>query len=169
MRYPIVIKPGDARHAFAVTVPDIPGCFCDGDTLERAISHAREAITLSLQDIVDAGDPIPRPSTVEELRQRPDYIDRHWAWVDIDMGDLDERLVPIEIKLPQRLVRRVRRFLARTNESLTGFVSRAMVLAMGQGPRSLGARGRAREAEAKRASREPLSVAKERPVDDMSD
>lgn len=152
MRYPIAIKPGDASRAFTVTVPDMPGCVADGDSLEAAISNAREAITLWLQDVVEADRPIPRSSTKEELRQRPDYRERRWVWVDIDMGDLDGRLVPVEIWLPRRLERRVRRYLDKTNVSMTQFASQAMMLAMGQGPKSLAARRRAREVEAMRAS-----------------
>jgi hypothetical protein len=35
MRYLVALEPGDARHAWGVTVPDLPGCFSAGDTMER--------------------------------------------------------------------------------------------------------------------------------------
>jgi len=44
MRFPIVIEPGDEQHAFGVVVPDLPGCFSAGDTLDEAIDNAKEAI-----------------------------------------------------------------------------------------------------------------------------
>lgn len=44
MLYPIAIEPGDETHAFGVIVPDIPGCFSAGDTLEEAYANAKEAI-----------------------------------------------------------------------------------------------------------------------------
>ena len=40
MRFPIVIHK-DAGSAYGVTVPDLPGCFSAGDTLEEAIESAR--------------------------------------------------------------------------------------------------------------------------------
>ena len=43
MKYPIAIEPGAADHAFGVVVPDLPGCFSAGDTLDEAIDNAREA------------------------------------------------------------------------------------------------------------------------------
>jgi predicted RNase H-like HicB family nuclease len=46
MRYPIAIEPGDAKTAFGVAVPDLPGCFSAGDTLDEAIANAAEAIGL---------------------------------------------------------------------------------------------------------------------------
>ena len=44
MRYPIAIETGDDSHAFGVVVPDLPGCFSAGDTLDEAIDNAKEAI-----------------------------------------------------------------------------------------------------------------------------
>lgn len=37
MRYPIAIEPGDDTHAWGVVVPDLPGCFSAGTTLDGAI------------------------------------------------------------------------------------------------------------------------------------
>ncbi len=48
MHYRIAIKTGDDDHAFGVVVPDLPGCFSAGDTLETAMESAREAIELWL-------------------------------------------------------------------------------------------------------------------------
>ena len=44
MRYPIAIEPGDEAQAFGVVVPDLPGCFSAGDTLDEALSNAEEAV-----------------------------------------------------------------------------------------------------------------------------
>ena len=43
MRYPIAIEPGDETSAFSVIVPDLPGCFSAGDTLDEAVTNAEEA------------------------------------------------------------------------------------------------------------------------------
>ncbi|WP_301101676.1 type II toxin-antitoxin system HicB family antitoxin [Propionivibrio sp.] len=52
MRYPIAIEPGDETHAFGVAVPDLPGCFSAGDTLDEAIDSATsdkvERVNISL-------------------------------------------------------------------------------------------------------------------------
>jgi hypothetical protein len=41
MRYPIAIETGDAEHAYGVVVPDLPGCFSAGDTLDEALANSR--------------------------------------------------------------------------------------------------------------------------------
>jgi predicted RNase H-like HicB family nuclease len=55
MRYPIAIEPGNETQAFGVVVPDLPGCFSAGDNLDEAISHAKEAIELWLETVIEDG------------------------------------------------------------------------------------------------------------------
>jgi HicB_like antitoxin of bacterial toxin-antitoxin system len=42
MRYPIAVETGDAKHAYGVVVPDLPGCFSAGDTLDEALTNSQE-------------------------------------------------------------------------------------------------------------------------------
>ena len=44
MNYVIPIEPDDKKHG--VAVPDLPGCFSAGDTLDEAVANAREAVEL---------------------------------------------------------------------------------------------------------------------------
>lgn len=46
MKFLIAIEPGSEHTAYGVTVPDLPGCFSAGDTLEEALDNTREAIAL---------------------------------------------------------------------------------------------------------------------------
>jgi predicted RNase H-like HicB family nuclease len=62
MHYPIIIEPGDEQHAFGVVVPDLPGCFSAGDTLEEAVANAEEAVAVWIEATIDAGGSIPAPS-----------------------------------------------------------------------------------------------------------
>ena len=70
MQYPIAIETCDARHAYGVVVPDLPGCFSAGDTLDEALINTREAILLSLEGLLDDGLSFPKPSTFEQLRSK---------------------------------------------------------------------------------------------------
>ncbi|HEX7984470.1 MAG TPA: type II toxin-antitoxin system HicB family antitoxin, partial [Duganella sp.] len=68
MKYLIAIEPGDATHAFGVVVPDLPGCFSAGDTLEDAIQNAREAIELWLETTIEDGGEVPSPLPASQHR-----------------------------------------------------------------------------------------------------
>jgi predicted RNase H-like HicB family nuclease len=91
MRYPIAIETGDVEHAYGVVVPDLPGCFSAGDTLDEALANSREAILLHMEGLLDDGQPFPKPSTIEQLRGKRSYRHRTWAIVDVsELGDETE-------------------------------------------------------------------------------
>lgn len=61
MRYPIAIEPGDETHAFGVIVPDLPGCYSAGDTLEEAHANAKKSAELWLEAVLEDGGFVPQP------------------------------------------------------------------------------------------------------------
>ena len=58
MRFSVVIHK-DEKSGYGVTVPDLPGCFSAGDTLEEAIESVHEAIACHLEGLLMDGEPIP--------------------------------------------------------------------------------------------------------------
>ena len=81
MRYPIAFEAGDAIHAFGVVVPDLPGCFSAGDTLDEAIVNAREAIDLWFETVLDDGGTIPEAAPIAEHQAKSEFAGWIWAIV----------------------------------------------------------------------------------------
>ena len=73
IHYPIAIESRTDQAAYGVVVPDLPGCFSAGDTLEEAIAGAEEASLAWIETALDAGDPIPQPSSLEAIRAKPEF------------------------------------------------------------------------------------------------
>ena len=88
MKYPIAIEPGDSTTAFGVVVPDLPGCFSAGDTLEEAYTNAAEAIALWVETALDAGDTIPAPGSLQTLRRNPELAGWTLGMVEVDLSGL---------------------------------------------------------------------------------
>lgn len=130
MRYPVAIESGDARHAYGVVVPDLPGCFSAGDTMDEALANAQEAILLHLEGLLDDSKAIPKPSAIEKLRRKREFKNWTWAVVDVDMSQLGDKAARINITLPQRILRAVDSHARRMGESRSGFLARAAVDAM---------------------------------------
>jgi predicted RNase H-like HicB family nuclease len=130
MHYPIAIETGNRRQAYGVVVPDLPGCYSAGDTLEEAIANAREAILLHLESLLDDKQPLPTPTDLAVLRRRREHRDRTWALVDIDLSELGDKATRINITLPQRILRAVDAHARRRGETRSGFLARAAVDAM---------------------------------------
>jgi predicted RNase H-like HicB family nuclease len=130
MRYPIAIETGDAKHSYGVVVPDLPGCFSAGDTLDDALANSREAILLHLEGLLDDGKPFPAATPIEKLRKLRLY--RGWAWavVDVDASELGDKAARINITLPQRILRAVDAHARKQGETRSGFLARAALEAM---------------------------------------
>ncbi|MEN4851343.1 type II toxin-antitoxin system HicB family antitoxin [Pantoea agglomerans] len=125
MFYPIAIEAGDHEHAYGVTVPDLPGCFSAGNTLDEAIKNAKEAITGHIELAVELGHNIPAVSTIEALATNPDYAGYTWALVEIDVIRLLGGSEKINVTLPRSLIDRIDRCVASHPEykSRSGFLA----------------------------------------------
>ncbi len=130
MRYPIAIESGDAKHAYGVVVPDLPGCFAAGDTLDEALTNAKEAILLHLEGLLDDSEPVPKASDIESFRRKRAFRNWTWAVIDVDMSQLGDKAARINITLPQRVLRAVDAHARRQGETRSGFLARAALDAM---------------------------------------
>ena len=68
MRYPIILHTDDHQQ-FGVTVPDLPGCFSAGDSIQHAIDNTHEAILLYVEVMSAEGQPIPTPSEIVDMSE----------------------------------------------------------------------------------------------------
>jgi predicted RNase H-like HicB family nuclease len=57
----------DKGSDFGVSFPDVPGCVTAGRTLEEARQLAGEALTLHIAGMLEDGEALPKPSTLDEL------------------------------------------------------------------------------------------------------
>jgi predicted RNase H-like HicB family nuclease len=130
VRYPIAIETGDADHAYGVVVPDLPGCFSAGDTLDEALTNAQEAILLHIEGLLDDGEPVPKASEIDRLRRKREFRNWTWAIVDVDMSQLGDRAARINVTLPQRILRAIDAHARRHGETRSGFLARAALDAM---------------------------------------
>jgi predicted RNase H-like HicB family nuclease len=123
MRYPVVIEPGTETTAFGVVVADLPGCFSAGDSLDEALTAAEEAAAAWIDAALDAGEAIPPPSSLEALRENPDY--RGWAFavITIDPALLDDTTERVNITLPRRVLRRLDALARAAGESRSGYIA----------------------------------------------
>jgi predicted RNase H-like HicB family nuclease len=107
MRYPIAIEPGTSSTAYGVVVPDLPGCFSAGDTLEDALAAVEEAAAAWIDAALDGGEAIPPPSSLDALRDNPDYRDWAFGVVTVSPSLLDDTIERVNISLPRRVVKRL--------------------------------------------------------------
>lgn len=124
MRFPIVIHK-DACSGYGVTVPDLPGCFSAGDTLDEAMESAREAIACHIEGLLMDGEPIPARASLEEHQADDEHRDGVWAIVHVDISKLSSKTRRINITLPERVLAIVDQAAVRERQSRSGLLVRA--------------------------------------------
>ena len=129
MKYPIAIELGDETHAFGVVVPDLPGCFSAGDTLDEAIDNAKEAIELWLETVIDNNGLVPEPKTIAHHQANAEFAGWVWAVVSIDLAALSDKAERVNITLPARVLRRIDAAAKEAGESRSGYIARRAMAA----------------------------------------
>ena len=124
MRYPIAIEPGGEASAFGVVVPDLPGCFSAGDTLDEALAAAEEAAAAWIDAVLDGGGAIPHPSGLETIRSNPDYAGWAFGVITLDPALLDDTIERVNITLPRRVLRRLDAIARAAGATRSGFIAK---------------------------------------------
>ncbi|MDB7815677.1 type II toxin-antitoxin system HicB family antitoxin [Intestinimonas butyriciproducens] len=69
--YPAVFRPCEEKEGYTVTVPDLPGCVTEGDTLASAILMAEDAASGWVLDELEEGNIAPAASPMEAVCVKP--------------------------------------------------------------------------------------------------
>lgn len=131
MNYPIVMHK-DKGSDYGVTVPDLPGCFSAGQTVDEALTMAREAIELHLEGLIEEGRMIPKPGRIEDHQANPEYAGGTWAVVSIDPGTLRVKSLRLSITMPERVLEAIDQYAANHGESRSGLLARAALEYIGR-------------------------------------
>ena len=124
MRYPIFIEK-DENSDYGVTVPDLPGCFSAGESLDEAISNAREAILTHVEGMLMDDEAIITPSEIDVLKDKnsnPDYI---WAVCEVDIAKLSRPARRINVTLSENVLSRIDGYAESVGETRSGFLAAA--------------------------------------------
>ncbi|QMW22761.1 type II toxin-antitoxin system HicB family antitoxin [Sandaracinobacteroides saxicola] len=124
MRYPIAIEPATAGTAYGVVIPDLPGAFSAGDTLDEAMAGAEEAAAAWIDATLDAGGAIPEPSSLEAVRDDPAFAGWSFGVITLDPALLDDAIERINVTLPRRVLRRLDSMARSAGASRSGYIAR---------------------------------------------
>lgn len=130
MLFPIAIHK-DPQSSYGVTVPDVPGCFSFGDTVDEALINAKEAIIGHIETQLELGEPVDiKVSEIETLQAQPEFKEAAWGFVDVDLTELDAKPERVNISLPKFVLNRIDHHVASKHETRSGFLARAALAAL---------------------------------------
>ena len=105
---------------YGVDFPDLPGCTTTGSTLDEAKEIAAEAIAFHIEGLIEDGEDIPAPSSLEEIMADKANKDAVAFLVPYQSS---EKAVRVNITLPSSLLKRIDRQSGKRGRS--GFLAAA--------------------------------------------
>lgn len=130
MKFLIAIEPGTETTAWGVIVPDLPGCFSAGDTLDEAFANAHEAIDLHVETMLEDEENIPAPRTLAEHQANPDLTGMVFGYVDVPVEKYFGPAEKINITVPRLLLARIDAYARSHGATRSGFLADAARQAM---------------------------------------
>jgi predicted RNase H-like HicB family nuclease len=129
MKFIVVMHTEDST-TYGVTVPDLPGCFSAGNSLDDALVSVREAIDAHVETLIDDGASIPMASTLAVHQANADYAGGVWAVVDVPVEKYFGPADKINITVPRLILARIDEYAKRHGRSRSGFLVEAATTAM---------------------------------------
>lgn len=120
MLFPVVIHK-DEDSDYGVTIPDMPGCFTAGSTLENAVGNIQDAVECHYVGEAE----LPVPSPLERWIADPDYAGGTWLLIDVDLSRLNVKSKRVNVTLPENLLHEIDRFAAAHSMTRSGLLARA--------------------------------------------
>ena len=130
MKFTIAIEPGTKKTAYGVAVPDLPGCFSAGDTVEEAFDNVREAIEAHCEVLAEHNKEIPAPKPMSEWQANRDYRGWIWSVIDVPIERFFGPAEKINITVPGRLLKRIDEHAKKHGQTRSGFLTQAALDAM---------------------------------------
>lgn len=113
----------DADSNVGISFPDFPGCVTAGRTLEEARALAAEALALHVDGMIEDGEPLPSPSSLDAVmaeRENRDAI----AFL-VPLPARPSRAVRVNITLPEDVLAAIDRHAETHGMTRSGLIAAA--------------------------------------------
>jgi predicted RNase H-like HicB family nuclease len=127
----------DPDSDFGVSFPDFPGVITAGIDLDDARRMAQEALALHVEGLIEDGEAIPEPSTLDTVMADPD--NRDGVAILVSLKTESKKAVRINITLPEDVLMQIDAFAEAHGLTRSGFLARAAKEAMEAGEPALAA------------------------------
>lgn len=92
----IAIIHKESESDYGVSFPDFPGCVTAGETMEEAKDMAVEALTFHIEGMVEDGEGMPAPSSLDAIMASSDFSD---GFAFVVQAPVKEKTVRVQVTL----------------------------------------------------------------------
>ncbi|HEY8031054.1 MAG TPA: type II toxin-antitoxin system HicB family antitoxin [Methylocella sp.] len=113
----------EEKSDYSVSFPDFPGCVTAGATLDEARALAEEALAFHVEGMVQDGEAIPEPSSLESIMA--DEGSRSGVAILVPSRSPAPKTVRVNITLPDDVLSAIDRYAESHGYSRSGFIAKA--------------------------------------------
>lgn len=110
MKFPVYLHRTESG-SYSGFIPDIPGCFFAGDTIDEALTDAVGAVDLHLEVLTERSGTLPVANDIGAHLDHEDCQGGVWAIIDVDLNKHDGKAIKLNMTLPQNLLARIDQFV----------------------------------------------------------
>lgn len=123
MRQYIGLIHKEAHSDFGVSFPDFPGAITAGIDLDDARRMAEEALAFHIDGLIEDGEALPEPSTLEQVMNNEQ--NRSAVAILVAVRTEPRQSVRINITLPKDILTEIDAFAAAHGYTRSGFLAQA--------------------------------------------
>lgn len=120
----------EADSDYGVSFPDFPGCITAGSTLDEARAMAEEALSFHIEGMIEDGEAIPEPSSLETVMTDPE--NRDGVAILVAVKSKMPRAVRVNVTFSEDVLAAIDRYAASHGFTRSGFLTQAAKRVMEQ-------------------------------------
>ncbi len=119
----------EEKGRFGISFPDFPGVASGGRSLEEAIRRGKETLAFHVAGMIEDGDPVPQPRTIQDLRRDRDFAEeaadiKHVCVIEVPI-DLPSKSTRVNISIEENLLAAVDSAAQAAGQSRSAFLAEA--------------------------------------------
>jgi predicted RNase H-like HicB family nuclease len=115
--------------SYGVDFPDFPGCITGGETMDVAYREAPEALQFHIKGMLEDGEEIPEPTSLDDIMADPD----NEGAVPFPVQVPGEKAKRVDITVPERVLRDIDAYARKHSMSRSAFLVDAALKVMKTG------------------------------------
>lgn len=136
MKYAIIFVSEKNDGVYKVSVPDLPGCAINADSIDLGLEKISQSIKTHLTILAEYGEKIPTALSIDKHRKQYTIEQPHthaqafWAIVDIDITAYLGKSHKINVTLPELLIKQIDEKVSKSMayKTRSGFIASACLV-----------------------------------------
>ncbi|MCZ7643478.1 MAG: type II toxin-antitoxin system HicB family antitoxin [Pseudorhodoplanes sp.] len=120
----------EAKSDYGVSFPDFPGVVTAGKDLDDARAMAEEALAFHIDGLLEDGETVPEPSSLEDVMADPD--NRNCVAILVAVKTEAVRCVRVNVTLPEDVLAQIDKFAKEQGLSRSSFLAQAARKVLGR-------------------------------------